>query len=356
MQYRYEAGPGQLDRSRSGEAHARGRGPSIARHRGLFIAAVVLVAMSARADLARYWSGNQGDVRLRMHGPVLILDGGGGSDEAAPMQKAIDRVRGCTSCDRKLDVVVLRASGSDGYNQTFMGLKGVDSVLSMVITDRKSSSLPDVVQAVRNAELVFFAGGDQCNYIRWIKGTPVDDAVKSVYRRGGAVGGSSAGLAIQGEIAYDACPDQSAKSADVLKDPYSVDVSLSRGFFDWPPLRHVITDTHFKKRDRMGRLLVFLARALKDGQDTRLVGFGVNEGATAVMDAAGKAIVFGTGPVNVIVADHPAEVVERGKPLTYRGFKIWHFESGQTIDLTNLPATGYKTIDVIEGTLSGDPY
>ena len=334
----------------------RDHGSRIAHHGGFFIAAVVLVAMCARADLTRYWSGSQHDVRLRMHGPVLILDGGGGSDEVAAVQMAIDRVRGCTSCDKKLDVVVLRASGSDGYNPYFMGMKGVNSVVSMVITDRETSSQPDVVETVRNAELVFFAGGDQCNYIRWIKGTPVDDAVKSVYRRGGAVGGSSAGLAIQGDIVYDSCPDQSAVSADVLKDPHSIDVSLSRGFFDWPPLRHVITDTHFKKRDRMGRLLVFLARAMKDGHDTRLVGFGVNEGAAAVMDATGKAIVFGTGPVNVVVADHPPEVVERGKPLTYRGFKIWHFDSGQTIDLTKLPSNGYKTIDVIEGKLSGDPY
>jgi cyanophycinase len=303
----------------------------------------------------RYFSGSHTDVSPELHGPALIL-AGGGSDQDAAYQTAIDRVRGCSDCDRKLDIVVLRASGGDGYNDYFMGMKGVNSVQSLVITDRDASSRPDVIKDVRNAEIVFFAGGDQCNYIRWIKGTPVEEAVKAVYRRGGAVGGSSAGLAIQGEIVYDACPDQSAASADVLKDPYSIDVSLSRGFLDWPPLRDVITDTHFKKRDRMGRLLVFLARALNEGQETRLIGFGVNEAASAIMDATGKATVFGNGPVNVVVADHPAEVLERGKPLTYRGFKIWHFDNGQTIDLANLPATGYKTIDVIDGVLSGDPY
>jgi cyanophycinase len=305
--------------------------------------------------LVRYFSGSHTDVSSQLHGPVLMLVGGG-TDQDAAYQDAIDRVRGCTACDRKLDVVVLRASGADGYNAYFMRMKGVNSVQSLVITDRESSSRPDVINDVKNAEIVFFAGGDQCNYIRWIKGTPVEAAVKSVYARGGAVGGSSAGLAIQGDVVYDSCPDQSAKSEDVLKDPYSVDVSLSRDFFEWPPLQHVITDTHFKKRDRMGRLLVFLARAIQDGHDARLVGFGVNEAAAAIMDANGKATVYGTGPVNVIVADHPGEVVERGQPLTYRGFKIWHFDAGQTIDLMHLPADGYKTIDVIDGKLSGDPY
>lgn len=310
----------------------------------------------ALMELTRYHSGSTVDSRLRLHGPVLILDGGGGSDETAPYQLAIDRVRGCTDCDRKLDVVVLRASGADGYNAFFMGMKGVSSVLSLVITDRESSSRPDVVSAVRNAEVIFFAGGDQCNYIRWIKGTPVEAAVKAVYKRGGAVGGSSAGLAIQGEIAYDACPNQSAVSADVLKDPFSVDVSLSRGFFDWLPMRGVITDTHFKKRDRMGRLLVFLARTLAEGKERRVIGFGVNEGAVAVMDGKGRAVVFGTGPVNVIVADHPAEVLTAGSALTYRGYKIWHFDAGQTIDLTRLPAAGFKTVDVVGGAISGDAY
>jgi cyanophycinase len=318
--------------------------------------ALVLSAITAQAELTRFASGSSVDVHPRLHGPALILQGGGGADLTNAFQLAIDRVRGCTECDTKLDVVVLRASGGDGYNSFFMGLKGVSSVVSLVITDRDSSSRPDVVKTVRNAEVVFFAGGDQCNYIRWIKGTPVETAVEAVYRRGGAVGGTSAGLAIQGEISYDSCPDQSALSADVLKDPFSIDVSLSRGFFDWPTMRDVITDTHFQKRDRMGRLLVFLARAMDEKKEKRLFGFGVNENAIAIMDANGKATVFGTGPVNVVIADHKAEVLEKGKPLTYRGFKIWHFDDGQVIDLNHLPATGFKTIDVIDGQLSGDPY
>ena len=249
--------------------------------------------------------------------------------------------------------MVLRASGADGYNSWIMNMKGVDSVVSMVITDKESSSRADVVELVRNAELVFFAGGDQCNYIRGIKGTPVNEAVKQVYRRGGAVGGTSAGLAIQGEIAYDACPSQSAKSAEVLLDPFHVDVSLSRGFFDWPPLRNVITDTHFQQRDRLGRLLVFLARSV----DRRpLLGLGVNAGTMALVDKRGRGRVYGTGPVHLIVADHKAETLARATPLTYRGFKIYRLNTGDTFDLKRLPSAVYKTIDVVEGKLSADPY
>src|SRR5207248_6689774 len=93
--------------------------------------------------------------------------------EPAGLQVMIDRIRGCSDCDAKLDVVVIRASGEDSLNAVFMALKGIDSSQTFVITDRQSANRRDFVRAVRDAEVVWFAGGDQCNYIRWIKGTPV---------------------------------------------------------------------------------------------------------------------------------------------------------------------------------------
>ena len=316
--------------------------------------AFLLLATTAHAALTRYWSGSDVDVKPRLHGPMLILAGGGG-DQGAAMQAAIDAVRGCSGCDLKLDVVVLRASGGDGYNPWFMALDGVNSVTSMVITDRETSSRPDVVKLVRDAEIVFFAGGDQCQYVRWIKGTPVAEAVKAVYRRGGAIGGTSAGLAIQGEVAYDACPDQSAQSKNVLLDPFSVDVSLSRGFFTWQPMRDVITDTHFQQRDRLGRLLVFMSRTRQEQRDP-VIGLGVSERTWVLVDRSGKGRVYGAGPAHLVVADSRAEVLSPKTPLTHRGFRIWRFESGETLDLHQPPSRAPKVIDVVEGKLSADPY
>jgi cyanophycinase len=318
----------------------------------MVLLSLLFFAATARAELTRYWTGNAEDVRPRLHGPLLMLAGGGG-DVTEGMQAAIDRVRGCTACGAKLDVVVLRASGAEGYNPYFMEMRGVDSVLTMVITDRESSSRPEVVQAVREAEVVFFAGGDQCNYIRWIKGTPIEKAVEQVYRRGGAIGGTSAGLAIQGEFVYDACPSQSAKSAEVLLDPFHADVSVSTGFFEWASMRGVVTDTHFQQRDRLGRLLVFLARSHARGP---VKGLGVSEGTIALVDRNGVGVVHGAGPVHLVVAERKPELVERGKPLTYRALRILRYESGETFDLRKPEGTRAKTIEVVEGRVSSDPY
>jgi cyanophycinase len=315
----------------------------------------LLLPLVARAELTRWTSGEPAAVRPRLHGPMLDLAGGGKDVEPA-LQTTIDRVRGCSRCDVKVDVVVLRASGAEGYNELFMGLDGVSSVVTILITDRDSSERDDVASAVRNAEVVFFAGGDQCNYVRWIKGTKLSRAITELYRRGGGIGGTSAGLAIMSDIAYDACPSQSAVSKEVLLDPYSLDVSLSRGFFDWRPMRNTIADTHFRQRDRMGRLLVFLARAIHDGQAPRLLGIGVSERTSVVVDGRGNGVVMGDGPAYLVLADHRPEVCAKGQPLTYRGFRVWKYETGARIDLLHWPGTGGRTLDVVDGELTSDPY
>jgi cyanophycinase len=310
-------------------------------------------ALTARANLVRYWSGNPVDVSPPLHGPVLDL--AGSSAEETALQEMIDRVRGCRDdCAAKLDVVVIRASGSDGLNPVFMSLNGVNSVVTLLITDRASAERRDVAQIVNNAEIVWFAGGDQCNYIRWIKGTPVHRAVERVFRRGGGVGGNSAGLAIQGEIVYDACPDQSAASKDVLLNPFSVDVTLSSDFFRWPVMRGIITDTHFHQRDRFGRLAVFLARANANGK--RVIGVAADEQTSIIVSSDGIGRVFGPGAAYVVVPTRQAELLAKGTPLTYRGLRVFAFRKGATVDLRKTPESGGRIIDIVDGKLSADPY
>ena len=303
------------------------------------------------AALAVFLAGNRADVHPRLHGPVLNL--AGSSAEPTGLQAMIDSVRGCTDCPARVDVVVIRASGDQELNPVFMAVKGVDSAETFVITDRDSANRHDVERSVRNAEIVWFAGGDQCNYIRWIKGTRVERAVERVFKRGGGVGGNSAGLAIQGDIAYDACPDVSANSKDVLANPFSRDVSLSTGFFRWPALRGVITDTHFHQRDRFGRTVVFLARWFSGRP---IYGIGVDEETSVIVTPDQKGKVIGAGAAYLLLVDHAAGVLEHGKPLTYRNLKVWKFTAGETIDFGHRPMSGYRILDVLDGKFSADPY
>jgi cyanophycinase len=307
------------------------------------------------ADVVRYFAGSPADATPALHGPLLHL-AGGGEDIDVAYQEVIDRVRGCHDCGAAIDIVVLRASGEDGYNDYLLAMHGVNSVTTFVLSDRGSSWNRGVLEALRRAEYVFFAGGDQCNYEKFFNGTPVEEAVRSVYARGGAIGGTSAGMAIHGRIVYDACNDASATSKNALADPYNDEISFTNDFFDWPWMSDVITDTHFAQRDRMGRLLAFLARNLRETDVPSLLGIAANPKTAVLVDARGVATVVGDGPAYFVLADHYPEQALPGKPLTYCGFRLWRVPSGLSFDLASRPAWGSYTVDVSDGVILNNPY
>jgi len=325
--------------------------------RAVLLFLVVLLTVSvfpAHAKVTRYLTGNAADVSPVLAGPAHDF-GGGGTDIDAALQWIIDTVRGCTSCSTKVDVVILRSSGSNGYNDYIYAMNGVDSVETLVITRASDSNTAAVEATVRNAEVVFFAGGDQCDYVNYFKGTLVETAVESVYARGGGVGGTSAGLAIQGDFTYNGCTG-SITSAQALANPYSRYATFTYDFFHWANMQNTITDSHFVARDRMGRLLAFLARQIKDGKATSVLGIGVNEATSVVVDRNGVATVLGSGPAYFVLADHAPEVCLSGTPLTFSNYKIWKVNANGTFNLQNRPSTGYYTRSVSNGVISADPY
>lgn len=312
------------------------------------------VAPPAEAKVTRYLTGNAGDVVVSLAGPAHDL-GGGSTDVDAAIQWMIDQVRGCTSCSTKVDVVILRSSGSNGYNDYIYAMNGVDSVETLVITAARDSNTAAVETTVKNAEVVFFAGGDQCDYVKFFKGTKVETAVESVYARGGGVGGTSAGTAILGDFTYDGCGG-SATSAQALANPYHRTVTFTYDFFKWTNFQNTITDSHFVPRDRMGRTLAFIARQIKDGKATSALAVAVNEVTSVVVDRNGLATVMGDGPAYFVLGDHMPEVCVSGSPLTFSNYKIWKVPAGGTFDLRNRPTTGYYLRSVTNGVISANPY
>lgn len=319
------------------------------------VLALTLVAAPASAKITRYLTGNPGDVSPGpLAGPALNL-GGGGTDVDAALQAMIDLARGCTSCATTVDVVILRASGADGYNDYIFAMNGVDSVESLVITKASEANSAAVVATVSNAEVVFFAGGDQCNYVTLFKGGALEAAVESVYARGGSIGGTSAGMAIQGEFIYDGCRG-SATSTEILANPFHRRASFTYDYFSWNDMGDVMTEQHLVTRDRMGRLFGFLARQIQDGRTPSALGVAADEVTSIVVDSSGLATVYGEGNAYFVLADHFPEVCQPKTPLTYSGYKMWRRSPGQTFDLRNRPTTPDYTISVTDGVLSGSPY
>lgn len=319
----------------------------------LVLMMVVLVS-PATANVKSYEISDSPDVNPALTGPAYDL-GGGGPDVDSAIQWTINQVRGCTSCATEVDVVVIRSSGDDGYNEPIYNMKGVNSVETLILTAPEDANRPDVVEVVKNAEELFFAGGNQCDYIQNFKGTGLETAVESVVAKGGGIGGTSAGAMIQGNFVYNAC-NGSVSSSEALANPYNSKLSFTYDFFKWSNLEPVIVDTHFDTSHRMGRLLTFVARQIEDGKAKSALGVGIEEGTSVVVDKKGLARVRGDGAAYIVLGDHRPEECRSGTPLTFLDYKVWTLKNGDTFDLQNRPTTAYDRVSVDRGQIEPRRY
>lgn len=258
-----------------------------------------------------YVVGNAGDVATATTAGLLLMGGGPDVDEA--FQWMSKKSGGG-------DFVVIRASGTDAYNPYIYAMGQVDSVETLIIKTRTAASNPFVVDKIRKAEALFIAGGDQYDYVKYWKGTPVEDAIHDLANRNVPIGGTSAGLAILGEFLFSAQND-TVYSDTALADPYNRRVTLDRDFLTLPNMGNVIADGHLDSRDRMGRLVTFLARIVQDGWSTEAKGIGVDV-ETAVAVENGVASLFGIGAAYFIRTPGMPELCQSRTPLTFRNLSV----------------------------------
>lgn len=251
------------------------------------------------------------------------------------------------------DFLILRAHGDDEYNPYVQKLCHLNSVATLILPDRASSTNPTVIDTITHASAIFVAGGDQARYINFWAGTPVEAALRDATRRGVPIGGTSAGLAVLGQYIYsaqnDRPDDKDLSSDEALADPFYRQVVIARDLLSIPILRGIITDTHFDTRKREGRLLVFMARILASGQTDHIRAIGVDERNAVLVDPDGHAQVIGKpgGEADFYEATTKPQQCEPGKPLAFSSLK-WTIVTGGIFDLAHWHGKGSPTVIVAE--------
>jgi cyanophycinase-like exopeptidase len=301
--------------------------------------ALVLVLISAVAHAAswQYFRlGNKQDVQTNPTAGIAMM--GGGSDLDDAFRWLCEKGNGG-------DLVVLRASGDDDYNSYINKLCKLNSVSTLILPDRAAAEDPAVAEIIRQAEVLFISGGDQAYYIRGWQGTPVQDAINAHLAAGKPIGGTSAGLAVQGEFVYGALgdePDDSGlASTDVLPNPYFERVTLVRGFLKIPHLENLLTDSHFAKRDRMGRTLGFLARIMQDGWSKSPREVAIDEKSAFLVEPDGRGVVVGDGKgVYFLRPTRKPDVCKKAEALTFRKVSLYHAPTAAHFDLTRWKGSG----------------
>ena len=303
-----------------------------------------------------YFTGNATNITTNPEFGVCLM--GGATEHDNAMIWLLQKANGG-------DVVVLRSSGSNGYNDYLYSQLGVtvNSVETIVITSVAGATNPYVLNKVANAEMIWFAGGDQWNYVSYFKDNALEDLLNvHVSTKHAPIGGTSAGMAILGGR-YFSAQNGTVTSAQAMANPYASNVTLggysgttlpTTDFLNVPFLGNVITDTHYDSPDRRGRHATFMALFFPI---TVVNGIACNEYVAVCIGNDGKAKVYGDYPnydefayfiePNCFWPNH-VENCQSGQPLT------WNF-GGEALKVYKVPGTmnGTNYFDLSNGWQNG---
>jgi len=218
-------------------------------------------------------------------------------------------------------------------------------------------AIPRVLAILGRADGIFIGGGDQANYVRFWKGTPVEDFLNAHVAAGRPIGGTSAGLAILGFASYGAMDGGSLDSSTALRNPSGPAVTIVRDFLKVPYLGRVVTDTHFSARNRLGRLIAFLAQVRSSGAPAA-VGIGIDEKSALCVDSNGIGRLYTSGNGFAWLVEPQGLPRSARGPLGWPAVKITGIGPGSSIDLTNLQVTNpafYGIASVEAGRLANVP-
>ena len=129
------------------------------------------------------------------------------------------------------------------YAKAFQYL-GAENVEVLNIEKREEALSDDSYNRIKNADVIFFTGGDQLRLTSIIGGTPMHDLILQKYQEEEYIYvGTSAGAA----SASKSMIYQGSSHEALLKG--EIKVTSGFGLID-----HVVVDTHFVQRGRIGRL------------------------------------------------------------------------------------------------------
>jgi len=210
---------------------------------------------------------------------------------------------------------------------------------------------PDLADRVRSCSAVWFTGGDQLRTTRTLyrkdgSRSSLLDAVWEVYRKGGVVGGTSAGAAIMCDPMIGDGTSLEAILQGVTETPAGTDpeklngVLITKGIGFFPA---GLVDQHFEVRARIGRLLV----ALLHLRDRYSRGFGIDENTALIYDGITQTVEV-AGASGVTIVD--VSGVEDGlKPTSaIRNIRIDYLMDGDRFDPETgivMPASGRIPMD-----------
>jgi cyanophycinase len=245
------------------------------------------------------------------HGSLLIIGGGDLGPEI--VQRFIDLAGGK---DAEM-VFVPTAQGPEmkvTVPNTFLVKAGCTHVTLLHTTDRKVADMEAFVKPLMTAKAVFFEGGRQWRLVDSYLGTRTEKEIANVLKRGGVIGGTSAGATIIGSYLV-----RGAREGNTIMMAPGYEVGM--GF-----LKKSAIDQHVITRHREDDLNEVIDK------HPDLLGIGIDESTAIVV----KGDVFEViGKSKVFIHDAKYRPGEDGK-------KWYNLAAGDQFDLRKRRKTGHQ--------------
>lgn len=199
---------------------------------------------------------------------------------------------------------------SDWYDEEVQSVDFLDA------PSRKEADDDEFVSPLKHATGVWLSGGMQGRLADIYAGTQTEKLIKRVLKRGGVVGGTSAGASIMSRV--------------MIRYGSSSWAKMDRGL---GLVENAIIDQHFLVRGREKRLF----KALEE--NPALIGLGVDEG-TAVVIQGNRLRVIGESEVIICMGEKPSREAWGRRLLAGKEFELHARERDDEGELAALSLVG----------------
>lgn len=261
--------------------------------------------------------------------PGLVMAIGGAEDKVRERRILRRFVEACGGSDANI-VVLATASElpetGERYADLFYGMAAdVVEVLRVRSREDALDAGREVFDALEVATGFFMTGGSQLRISSALGGTAMAATLRRRHLEGMVVAGTSAGAAVLSK--------HMISMGESGGTPRRRLVQMAQGLGFTPDL---VVDQHFRRRDRMGRLLTALS------YNPEPLGVGVDEDTAAIIDPDGVLTVLGSGAVTVVDASGlrftDSHSIHRGQPVAMLGLKVDFLTPGCRYDLRHRAA------------------
>jgi cyanophycinase len=229
---------------------------------------------------------------------TLIAIGGGNFSETSDiLQEFLDLFK--DKSDARLVVMTVATnepeSAANKYNSLFRK-NGVKHVSVVDVSERGDAFKESALKKIRDADALFFTGGDQLNVTSLLGGSPLHNLIYEKIKDGFVIAGTSAGAMMMSNSMITSGRNDIAPRMGCIEIAPGMDL-----------ISETIIDTHFSQRGRHGRLLAAIAHY------PQALGVGIDE-RTGIVYRNNEFRVIGEGVVTILDGNRM-----KHSNLAYRG-------------------------------------